>query len=78
LTSLSPECEAPSVFAAFARSVDELMAESAGKEDLSTLCLVLDNVLTTTAGLMPVPARQRTLDTKRQADVAMARLRRRT
>ena len=67
------------MFAAFARSIDELMAKSTGQEeDLRTLCLVLDNVLTTTAGLMPVPARQRTLDTKRDADVAMDRLRRRT
>jgi hypothetical protein len=78
LNTLSPESESPSVFAAFARSIDELVAESADQEDLRTLCLVLDNVLTTTAGLMPVPARQRTLDTKRKADVAMDRLRRRS
>ena len=63
--------EAPSVFAAFATAIDQLIDGQTGREELRSLCTVLDGVLSTTAGLLP----DSDSGARARADGAMARLR---
>jgi hypothetical protein len=67
----------PSVFSAFASSVDRLASERAGEEDLGSLHAVLDSVLARAA--RELPSRDPADDSaRRRADAALARLDRRS
>jgi hypothetical protein len=64
----------PSVFTAFASSVDRLASEQAGQEDLGSLHAVLGSALSRAAKLLP--ARDSgDANARMRADAALARLR---